>query len=122
MSASMTATHAKIASGAATSGEIDLRGKQLIAVATPAAITNNVMSFTAAEKPTAEGGSYVEVKHLNVLAATAFSITGVAADDYIVIAGSLVPQGIGNCMLKIVMSGVGNEAADRDFILYTKAI
>jgi hypothetical protein len=117
-----TATHAKVASGGTTSGEIDLRGRMLMAVATPSALSNNTLSFTAAEKPTAEGGTYIAVKHLNVLAATAFTITGVAADQHISVAGSLLPQGIGNCMLKIVLGGVGNEAADRDLILYTRPI
>jgi hypothetical protein len=120
--ASATATHAKVASGGTTSGEIDLRGKMLLAVQTPAALTNTSMGFSASEKPTAEGGSYVAVHHLNVLASTAFVITSVAADRHIVIDGSLLPNGIGNCMLKIVLSGVGNEAADRDLILYTRPV
>lgn len=122
MPASVTATHTKVASGGTTSGEVDLRGRMLVAVATPSALTNNTMSFTAAEKPAAEGGSYVAVKHLNTLAATAFTITGVAADQHLVIAGSLLPQGIGNCMLKVVLGGVGNEAADRDLILFTRPV
>jgi hypothetical protein len=113
-----TAEHVKIANGATTSGEVDLRGKMLYAIGTPATLTGNTLSFNAAEKPTAEGGVYVTVKHLNVLAATTFTITGVAASQYIIIPGSLVADGLGNCMLQLVSSGA--EGADRDFILYTQ--
>lgn len=112
------ATHAKIASAATVSGEVDLRGQKLYAVGIPAAFTGVTLAFQQAEKPTAEGGVYTDVKHLNVLAATQFTITGVAPSMTIYIVGSLLPEGIGNGMVKLV-SGAA-EAADRDLILYTE--
>lgn len=118
--ASATATHAKIASGQTVSGEVDLRGRVLLAIETPAAFTGVTLSFQAAEKPAAEGGTFVPVFHLNVLAATAFTITGVTPSDHIVLNGSLLPNGLGNCMLKVVSGSA--EAADRDVILYTRPV
>jgi hypothetical protein len=115
-----TTTHAKIASGQTVSGEVDLRGLMLLGISTPAALTGVTLSFQAADVPTAVGGVYVSVLHLNVLAATAFTITGVAASQHIVIDGSLLPNGIGNCMLKVVSGSA--EAADRDLILFTRPI
>lgn len=110
-------THVKIASGQTVSGEVDLRGVRLLAISTPAALTGATLSFQAAEMPTAAGGTYVAVQYLNVLAAAVFTITGVAASQHIVIGGSLLPEGLGNCMLKLVSGSA--EAADRDLILYT---
>lgn len=117
---SFTASHVKITSGQTVSAEVDLRGRILLAVQTPAALTGVTLAFQAAEKPTAEGGTYVAVNHLNVLAVTATVLTGVAASQHIVIDSSLLPQGFGNCMLKLV-SGTA-EAADRDIILYTRPV
>lgn len=113
------ATHAKIASGQTASGEVDLRGKMLLGVTTPAAFTGITLSFQVAEVPTANGGTYVSAFHLNTLAATAFTITGVTANQHIVIDGSLLPAGLGNCMLKVVSGSA--EGADRDLILFTRA-
>lgn len=111
------ATHVKIASGQTVSGEVDLRGVRLLAISTPAAFTGATLAFQAAEMPTASGGVYNAVQYLNVLAAAAFVITGVAAAQHIVIDGSLLPAGVGNCMLKLVSGSA--EAADRDLILFT---
>src|SRR5260221_10324266 len=116
--AAFTATHVKITSGQTTSAEVDLRGKMLLAVATPAAFTGVTLGFTAAEKPTAEGGTYNQVFHLSTLAATPFTITSVTTNQYIVIDSSLLPQGFGNCMLKLVSGS--SEGGDRDLILYTR--
>lgn len=118
--ADFTTSHVKIANGQTTSGEVDCRGKILLAIQTPAALTGNTLAFQAAEKPTAEGGTYVDVKHLNVLAVTQFTITGVAASQHIILDGSLLPEGLGNAMLKVVSSGA--EGADRDLILYFRTI
>ena len=60
--ADFTTSHVKIANGQTTSGEVDCRGKILLAIQTPAALTGNTLAFQAAEKPTAEGGTYVDVK------------------------------------------------------------
>jgi hypothetical protein len=110
-------THAKIASGQTASSEVDLRGVRLLGISTPAAFTGTTLSFQVAEVPTANGGVYQNVFHLNTLAATAFTITGVAASQHIVIDGSLLPEGFGNCMLKVVSGSA--EGADRDLILFT---
>lgn len=106
-----------ISSGQTVSAEFDLRGKKLHAIKTPAALTGTTLSFQAAEKPTAQGGSYVGVRHLATLASTATTITSVAADQWIVIESGILPEGIENCMLKLVSGSA--EAADRTFILDT---
>jgi hypothetical protein len=111
-------THAKIASGQSVGAEVDLRGLKLYAIGTPAALTGNTLAFQQAEKPAAEGGVYSDVKYLSTLAATQFTITGVAASQTIYIQSAVLPEGIGNGMIKLVSSGA--EGADRDFILYTE--
>ena len=111
-----TTTHAKIASGQTVGVEVDLRGMKLLAVGTPAALTGVTLAFQQAEKPTAEGGVFSDVKYLSTLAATQFTITGVAASQTIYIQSTVLPEGIGNGVIKLV-SGAA-EAADRDFILY----
>ena len=108
--------HAKIASGQTVGTETDLRGFRLLAIQTPAALTGNTLAFKAAEKSTAEGGSYVDVNHLNTLAVTATTLTSVAADQHIVLGSAILPEGIGNCMLKLVSGSA--EGADRDFVLF----
>jgi hypothetical protein len=107
-----------IANGATTSGEVDLRGKRLHAVKTPSALTGNTLSFTASEKPS---GTFVGVNHLNTLAVTATTLTGVAANQHIVAGGSgILPDGIQNCILKLVSGST--EGTDRTFILTTSVL
>lgn len=110
------ATHAKIASGQTVGAEVDLRGMMLYAIQTPAALTGVTLSFQQAEKPAAEGGVYSPVLYLSTLAATAFTITSVTTSQVIYITSSVMPDGLGNAMIKLV-SGAA-EGADRDFILY----
>lgn len=110
------ATHAKIASGQSVGVEVDLRGFKVYAIGTPAALTGNTLSFQQAEVPAKEGGVFNSVMYLNTLAAAAFTITGVAANQVIYIQSAVMPEGIGNGVIKLVSSGA--EAADRDFILY----
>lgn len=110
------ATHAKIASGQSVGVEVDLRGQKVYAIQTPAALTGNTLSFQQAEKPTAEGGVFAPVQYLNTLAAATFTITGVAASQVIYIQSQVMPEGVGNGIIKLVSSGA--EGADRDFILY----
>lgn len=109
-------THAKIASGQTVGAEVDLRGMKLLAVGTPATLTGVTLAFQQAEKPAAEGGVYTDVKYLSTLAATQFTITSVAASMTIYIQSAVMPEGVGNGMIKLV-SGAA-EGADRDFILY----
>lgn len=110
------ATHAKIASGQTVGVEVDLRGQKIYAIQTPAALTGVTLSFQQAEKPTVEGGVFAPVFYLSTLAATAFTITGVTASQVIYLQSAVMPDGIGNGVIKLV-SGAA-EAADRDFILY----
>ena len=56
--------------------------------------------------------------YLSTLAATAFTITSVTTNQYIVIPGAAVADGLGNCVLKVVSGSA--EGADRDIILYTQ--
>lgn len=113
------ATHAKIASGQTVSGEVDLRGMMLYMIQLPAAFTGTTLSFQVAEVPTKEGGVYSNTaKYLSTLAATAFTITGLTQGDCVIIPSTVVADGLGNCMLKIVSGSA--EGADRDIILYTQ--
>lgn len=110
-------THVVIADGQTVSGEADLRGQKLYAIGVPSTFDGSTLSFQQAEKPTAEGGTYVAVHHLNTLASTATALTGVTASTTLYITGSLLPEGIGNCMLKLVG---GAQTGDTEFILYTQ--
>lgn len=109
-----------ISSGQTASAELDLRGKRLVAVKTPTALTGNTLTFHCAEKPTELGGAYVAHSHLNTLAATATTITSVAANQWITIQGSLLPGGIQNCMVKLVSGSA--EGANRTFIVTTSLL
>jgi len=115
-----TATHAKIASGASLSGEVDLRGKILVAIQAPAAWTAADLSFQAAEKPTAEGGVYGEVFEGDAVGGGAALVVDAAASQYTLLNFEGKPQ---NCMLK-VRSGTSGvpvlQGADRDIILYVQ--
>lgn len=111
-------THAKIASGQTVGAEVDLRGQMLYAIGTPATLTGVTLAFQQAEKPTSEGGVYTDVKYLSTLAATQFTITGVAASMTIYVVSAVLPDGLGNGMFKLVSGSA--EGADRDFILYTQ--
>lgn len=115
-----TVTHAKIASGQTASGEVDLRGRMLLAVQTPSDFTGITLAFQVSDKKTADGGAYQDVKYLNTLAVTQLTLTSVSTSQHIVVAGSLLPQGIGNCFLKVVSGSA--EAADRELILYTRPV
>ena len=116
----LTASHAKIPSGTAVSGEVDLRGRTLFAITTPSTFEGTSITLQCAEKPTAEGGVYTDIYYLSTLAATLVTITSVAASRTIVIDSAILPQGIGNCMLKVTITVGGNVAADRDLTLHCR--
>ena len=116
---SYNTSHVSVANAATESGEVDLRGRMLLAVQPGTEFDGTTMSFLAAEKPTRDGGVYGAVNYLNVLDAVPFAITGIAAGDHVVIPGSILPQGIGNCMLKLT---VGAQTGATDFILYTRPV
>lgn len=115
-----TAIHAKIASGASLSGEIDLRGHVLVAVQIPATWTAADLSFQAAEKPTAEGGFYGEVFEGDAVGGGAALSVDAAASQYTLLNFAGQPA---NCMLKVRSGPSGvpvNQAGDRDIILYVQ--
>lgn len=114
MPASMSIDKAVIANGATTSGAVDLRGKTLLAVETPAAFTGVTLSFSVCDT---EDGTYIPVRHLNVLASTAFTLTSVSTSQHIVIASSLMPKGFGNCFVKVISGSA--EGAARTLNLYS---
>lgn len=114
-----TTTHVVIADGQTTSGEADLRGQRLYAIGVPSTFDGTTLSFTQAEKPVAEGGVYTEVNHLGTatfLDAVPFAITGVAASTTVYIPSNLLPEGLGNGMIRLV---AGAQTGDTEFILYT---
>jgi hypothetical protein len=114
-----TTTQAKILNGATESGEIDLRGQMLLAVGIDAGFDGTTMSFLAAEKPTEDGGVYGVVNYLALDVATPFEVSSILADSLISIAGSLLPQGFGNCMAKLV---VDSQTGTTVVTLYTRPL
>lgn len=111
-----TTTHVTIADGQTVSGEVDLRGLKLYAIQTPAAWDGTTLSFQMAEKPLAEGGVYAPVTYLSTLAGTAVALTTVAASTALVITSAVLPDGLGNCMLRLVG---GAQTGASELILYT---
>ncbi len=110
-----TTTHVVIANGQTVSGEADLRGQMLYAIGVPSTFDGSTLSFQQAEKPTAEGGVYTAVTYLSTLAAAAVSLTAVAASTTLYIVSAVLPDGIGNGMIKLV---AGSQTGDTEFILY----
>jgi len=114
-----TTSHVKIANGQTTSGELDCRGMILEAIQLPAAFTGTTLSFVQAEVPAKEGGVFSNnVKYLNTLAATTFTITGLVANDCVYFNGTTLPDGLMNGIIKIVSGSA--EGADRDLICYLR--
>lgn len=109
-------THVVIANGQTVSGEADLRGQKLYAIGVPAEFDGTTLSFQQAEKPLAEGGVYTAVTYLSTLAATAVAITAVAASTTLYITSAVLPEGIGNAMIRLV---AGAQTGPTEFILYT---
>lgn len=89
----------------------------LHAIQLPAAFTGTTISFQMAETPDT---TFTDVYHLSTLAATKTTITSVATSIAIVVDSSLLPQGIGNCALRVVSGSA--EGAARDVTLYTRAL
>jgi len=112
-----TTDHVKIASAATVSSVADLRGKMLHAIQLPAAFTGVTISFQMAETP---DGTFTDVYHMSTLAATKTTITSIATSIAVVVDSNLLPQGIGNCALKLVSGS--SEGADRDITLFTRAL
>lgn len=112
-----TTSHVKIASAATVSSEADLRGQMLHAVQIPAAFTGTALSFQMAEVP---GGTFTDVYHMSTLAATKTTITSIATSICVVVDSNLLPQGIGNGVIKVVSGST--EGGDRDLVLYTRAL
>lgn len=111
-----TPTHikAKIASGETVGVAVDLRGKRLLGVQTPADLTGTTLTWHVS--PT-ETGTYDPAFHLSTLAATATVITSVADNKYIMLPDDKRPS---NCFLKLVSGSA--EGADREFTLYCEYI
>lgn len=110
-----TTTHVTIANAGTVSGEADLRGQKLYAIGVPAEFDGTTLSFQQAEKPAAEGGVYTAVTYLSTLAATAVALTTVAASTTLYITSAVLPEGIGNGMIRLV---AGAQTGATEFILY----
>lgn len=112
-----TTTHAVITNGNTASNEVDLRGQRLYAVGVPSTFDGSTLAFQEAEKPTAEGGVYTDVKYLSTLAATQFTLTSVAASTTVYTVSAVMPGGIGNGMVKLI---AGAQTGDTEFVLYVE--
>lgn len=109
----MRAAEAVVVPPGQTSGEVDLRNWEVIAVKFPAGWDGTNLSFTAADRPTAEGGVYGNVTTSSGAGALVpFVITAPAAQDYVVINMAERP---GGAMFKLVASTA--PAANRTVIL-----
>lgn len=89
------------------SGEIDLRGKKMAFLHLPV-LDGLTLTFEAAEKPTAEGGTYLAVIDD---AGAAVTVTHGGSGGAVVLSPEAdYPR---NCMLKIILSDA--QTADRTF-------
>lgn len=109
-----TYIEARIASGETVGLAVDLRGKRLLAIKTPADLTGVTLTWQVSEK---ENGTFYAAYHLSTLAATATVLTSVADDKYITLPQDKQPA---NCWLKLVSGSA--EGADRTFILFCEDI
>lgn len=112
-----TTDHVSIASAATVSSVADLRGKMLHSFQIPSAFTGTTISFQMAETP---DGTFTDVYHLSTLAATKTTISAVATSIAVVVDSNLLPQGIGNCALKLVSGS--SEGGPRDIVLFSRAL
>lgn len=98
-----------IASGTATSGTIDLKRSLLLGIQYPSAMTSATLQI----QQSADGVTFVPI--LDATGTAVYNLVDVTASSYI-----QLDESITKGLNQIRLVTVGNEAADREIILYTK--